>query len=91
MVKETPQVIDPSEGEHSDSEQDVPDLATPELDQLVLTAEEQQDFDSFALASWSMAHSRSKASLWKFSEEDPKRLFSSSDTSPEAQTTNTQA
>ena len=88
MVKETPQVIDPSEGEHSDSEQDVPDLATPELDQLVLTAEEQQDFDSFALASWNMAHSRSKAPLWKFSEEDPK-VYSQAQT--QAQTANTQA
>ena len=48
---ETTGVIDLSEGKLSDSEQEGPDSETPELDQLLLTAEEQMDYDSFALAS----------------------------------------
>ena len=48
---ETPQVPEPSEGEHSDFEQEDPDSRTHELDHLVPTAEEQLDYDSFALAS----------------------------------------
>ena len=47
---ETP-VVDLSEGKLSDSEQEGPDSETPELDQLMLTTEEQMDYDSFALAS----------------------------------------
>ena len=38
----------------------------------MLTAEEQQDFDSFALASPSVTLSRGRAPLWKFSEENTK-------------------
>ena len=38
---ESPQIVDLSEGEISDSEQEGPDSWIPELDQLVLTAEEQ--------------------------------------------------
>ena len=45
--KETPQVVELLEGELSDSEQEGPESGTPELDQSVLTAEEQMDYDSF--------------------------------------------
>ena len=38
-------------------------------------AEEQQDFDSFALASLSVTHSKGRAPLWKFSEENPKVIL----------------
>ena len=57
---ETPQVVELSEGELSDSEQEGPDSGTPEQDQLMLTAEEQMDYDSFALASPSVT----RAPLW---------------------------
>ena len=46
--KETPQVINSSERELSNSEQESLESGTPELDQLMLTAEEQMDYDSFA-------------------------------------------
>ena len=68
--KECPQVIDLSEGELSDSEKEGSDLGTPELDQLMLTVEEQIDYDSFTLASLSVT----RAPLWKFAEENPKVL-----------------
>ena len=45
---------DSSEGELSDSEQEGTNSGTAELDQLMLTAEEQMDYDSFALASPTM-------------------------------------
>ena len=38
---ESPQIVDLSEGEISDSKQEGPDSGTSELDQLMLTAEEQ--------------------------------------------------
>ena len=63
--KETPQVIYHSEGELS--EQEGSDLGTCKQDQLMLTAEEQMDYDSFALASPSVT----RAPLWKFNEETP--------------------
>ena len=81
--KETPQVIDLSEGELSNSEPEGPDSGTPELDQLMLTAEEQLDYGSFALVSPSVT----RAPLWKFSEETP----FSSQTRPQAQTITVQA
>ena len=46
--KETPQFIDSSEGELFNSEQEGPDWGIPELDQLMLKAEEQMVNDSFA-------------------------------------------
>ena len=52
--KDSRQVIDSSEGELSDSEQEGTNSGTAELDQLMLTAEEQMDYDSFALASPTM-------------------------------------
>ena len=64
---ESPQIVELSEGEISDSEQEDPDSRTPELDQLMLTAKEQLDYDSFALASSSVT----RALLWKFAEETP--------------------
>ena len=75
---ESPQVVDLSEGEISDSEQEGPDSGTPELDQLMLTEEELFDYDSFALASPSL----NRAPLWKFAKETP----SGSSTQPQAQT-----
>ena len=63
---ETPQVVDLSERNISDSGQEGPDLGTSELDQLMLTAE-QMDYDPFALAS----PSATRAPLWKFAEETP--------------------
>ena len=62
MDPESPQIVDLSEGEVSDSEQEGPDSGTPELDQLMLIA---MDFDSFALASPSVT----RVPLWKFAEE----------------------
>ena len=76
--KETPQVVDLSEGELSDSEQK--GSRTPELDQLMLTAEEQMDYDSLALAS----PSETGAPLWKFAEENP----TGSQAQPQAQARN---
>ena len=61
--KETPQVLQSSEGE-----QEGPDSWSPELYQLVLKAEEQLDYDSFTLASPSVT----RAPLWNFAEENPK-------------------
>ena len=66
--KEPPRAID-SEGEISDSEQEGPESGITEL---VLMAEEQQAFDSSALASPSVTPSRVRAPLWRFSEENPK-------------------
>ena len=83
MDKESPQVIDSSEGELPDSKNEGPDSGTPELDQLVLTVEEQMDYDSFVLAS----PTATSASLWKFADKN----HSSSQTQPQAQTTNIQA
>ena len=83
MNKESPQVIDSSEGEPSDSEQEGPHSGTPELDQLMLTAEEQMDYESFTLASPSVT----MAPLWKFAEENP----TGSQARPQAQTMNVQA
>ena len=62
---ETPQVVELSEGELTESEQEGPDSGTPELDQSMLTAEEQMVYDFFALASPSVT----RAPLWKFAEE----------------------
>ena len=76
--KETPQVVELSEGELSDSEQEGPESGTPELHQLMITAEEQMDYDSFTLASPSVI----RAPLWKFTEETP----SGSQTQPQDQT-----
>ena len=67
MDPESPQIVELSEGEISDSEQEDPSSRTPELDQLMLTAKEQLDYDSFALASPSVT----RALLWKFAEETP--------------------
>ena len=61
---ESPQIVDISEGEIFDSEQEGPDFGTPELDKLVHTAEEQLDYDSFALASPSVT----RAPLGKFAK-----------------------
>ena len=62
---ESPQVVhvDTSEGEIFYSEQEGPDSETPELDQLVLTAEEQLDYDYLALASPSVEFCR-EDSFW---------------------------
>ena len=62
MDPESPQKVDLSEGEVSDSEQEGPDSGTPEHDQLMLIA---MDFDSLALASPSVTI----ALLLKFAEE----------------------
>ena len=90
-TRKPPQVVDLSEGELSDSEQESPDSGTPELDQLMLTAEaqmdydslEQMDYDSFALLSPSVT----RAPLWKFAEETP----AGSQTQPQATTITVQA
>ena len=58
MDPESPQIVDLSEGEISDSEQEV---------HLMLTVGEQLDYDSFALASPSVT----RAPIWKFAEETP--------------------
>ena len=47
MDPESPQIVEPSVGVISDSEQEGPDSGTPELDQLMLTVEEQLESDSF--------------------------------------------
>ena len=75
---ESPQIVDLSEGEISDSEQEGPDSGIPELAHLMLTVGEQLDYDSFALASPSVT----RAPIWKFAEETP----SGSQTWPQAQT-----
>ena len=51
LDQETLQVLDLSEGEISNSKQEGPDSGTSELDLLMLTAEEQLDYESFTLAS----------------------------------------
>ena len=63
---EIPQVIDLSEGKLS--KQEGPESGTPELDQLMLTAEEPLNYDSFTLASPSVTG----APLWKFANKNPK-------------------
>ena len=80
---ESPQLVDTSEGGISDSEDEGADSGTPELNQLVLTAEEQLDYDSFALASPSVT----RAPLWSFAEKTP----SGSQTRPETQSATIQA
>ena len=81
MDLESPQLVDTSEGEISDFEQEGPDSGTPELDQLVPSAEEQLDFDSFPTSSVT------RAPLWKFVEESS----SGSQTQPQTQTATIQA
>ena len=74
----------------SDSEQEGPDSQTPELDQLILTAEEQMDYDSFALASPSVTNTP----FLKFAEESPSSSQSTSfqiSDRPQAQTVTNQA
>ena len=51
MEPVSPQKVDLSEGEISDSEQEGPNSGTPQLDQLMLTPEKPLDYDSFVLAS----------------------------------------
>ena len=62
---------DSSEGEE-DHEDPQLDQGNPDLDQLMLTAEEQCDLDSFDLASPSVSLPRGKTPLWKVSQENPK-------------------
>ena len=61
------QFVKLSDRELSDSEQESPDSGTPELDQLMHTAEKQMDHDSFSLASASVTNTP----LSKFAEETP--------------------
>ena len=44
---ESPQIEDISEGEISNSDQEGPDPGTPELNQLLISAEEKLAYDSF--------------------------------------------
>ena len=83
MDPESPQVVDTLEGEISNSDQEGLVSGTPELKQLVLTVEEQLDYDSFPTPTCSVT----KAPLWRFAEETP----SGSKTQPKSQTATTQA
>ena len=77
----TASVTSSSMGEIFDSDQEGRDSGTPELNQLVLTAEKQLDYDSFPTPSVT------KASLWRFAEETPP----GSQTPPKSRTATTQA
>ena len=74
---ESPQIEDISEGEISDSDQEGTDSGTPILNQLLISAEEEQlDYDSFP------SPTVTKTPLWKFAEETP----SGCQTRPKSQT-----